>query len=285
VTKPLFNVSSVNNRSFSSSQDIYVERLEAANEQGIYVLNLNRQPAKNALNANLINSLSDNVEKLKSVKDLKVLILASKVKGAFCAGADLKERLRMDEKDIDPFVVHLRSVAYQIYQFPAPTIAAIDGVALGGGLEMALACDLRICSTDARLGLVETSLAILPGAFGSQLLPRVVGLPKAKELIFAAKILSGDQAFEIGLVNEVLKQNDEHNAALLGSINLAKKIIPNGPIAVKAAKMAVNQSLETPLKDCLEVERTAYKKVIPTKDRVEGLRAFVEKRKPVYRGE
>lgn len=126
ITKSLFNVS--RKLATSSGEDIYVERLEAANEQGIYVLNLNRQAAKNALSASLVNRLSENIEKLKTVSDLRVLVLASKVKGVFCAGADLKERLKMNESDIDPFVAKLRSIAYEIYRFPKPTIAALDGL-------------------------------------------------------------------------------------------------------------------------------------------------------------
>ena len=269
----------------SSSQDVFVERRDAANEQGIYVLNLNRPAVKNALSASLVDSLVENLQKLKSVDDLKVLILASKVPGIFCAGADLKERIKMDEKAMDPFVARLRSIAYEIHQFPTPTIAAIDGVAVGGGLEMALACDLRVASSDAKLGLVETRLAILPGAFGTQLLPRVVGPARAKEMIFAAKILSGQQAAAIGLANEVHEQNETRNAALLGSLELAKQITPNGPIALRAAKIAINDGVDASLREGLEIERAAYRKVIPTKDRLEGLKAFIEKRKPVYKGE
>lgn len=269
----------------SSDQAVFIERLDSANEQGIYILNLNRQSAKNALSNDLVNNLIENVQKLKTVNDLKVLIIASKVKGVFCAGADLKERLKMDENEIDPFVAKLRSIAYEIHQFPMVTIAAVDGVAVGGGLEMALACDLRICSSDAKLGLVETKLAILPGAFGTQLLPRIVGPSKAKELIFAARILSGHQAESIGLVNEVKEQNEDKTAAFLGSIDLAKQIIPNGPIALRAAKIAINDGIDANLKEGLNIERAAYRKVIPTKDRIEGLKAFIEKRKPIYKGE
>lgn len=249
------------------------------------MLNLNRPAVKNALSASLVDSLVENLQKLKSIDDLKVLILASKVPGIFCAGADLKERIKMDEKAMDPFVARLRSIAYEIHQFPQPTIAAIDGVAVGGGLEMALACDLRVASSDAKLGLVETRLAILPGAFGTQLLPRIVGPAVAKEMIFAAKILSGQQAATIGLANEVHEQNGERNAALLGSLELAKQITPNGPIALRAAKIAINEGVDASLREGLEIERAAYRKVIPTKDRLEGLKAFLEKRKPVYKGE
>lgn len=128
-------------------------------------------------------------------------------------------------------------------------------------------------------------MAILPGAAGTQLLPRLVGPARAKELIFAARILSGNEANEIGLANKVFAQNEEKNAALLGSIDLAKQIIPNGPIALSAAKKSINDGLDVGLKEGLEVERAAYRKVIPTKDRIEGLKAFVEKRKPVYKGE
>ncbi|KAK4337428.1 hypothetical protein RND71_043539 [Anisodus tanguticus] len=200
-------------------------------------------------------------------------------------GADLKERLKMKEEDVDGFVAKLRSLAFKIHQFRKPTIAALDGVALGGGLEMALACDIRVCSSDCKLGLVETRLAIFPGAGGTQFLPRIIGPAKAKELIFSACILNGEEAEKIGLVNQTHLQNENKNAAYLNSINLAKKIIPNGPIALEAAKKSINTGLNYELEKSLEIERSFYQKIIPTKDRIEGLKSFIEKRKPIYKGE
>jgi len=166
-----------------------------------------------------------------------------------------------------------------------PVIAAIDGHALGGGLEMALACDLRVASATAKMGLVETKLAIIPGAGGTQRLPRIVGPSLAKELIFTARVISGTEASSIGLVNHAVEQNAEGDAAYRRAIDLAREILPNGPVGVKMAKAAVNRGIEVDISSAMAIEEGCYAQVIPTKDRLEGLKAFKEKRKPVYKGE
>lgn len=168
---------------------------------------------------------------------------------------------------------------------PMPVIAALDGVALGGGLEMALACDLRVASSTAKMGLVETKLAIIPGAGGTQRLPRIVGQALAKELIFTARVLNGTDAYKIGLVNQVQEQNSNGDAAYLRALQLAKEILPQGPIAVRVAKWAISAGAQTDLDTALSIEELCYAQVIPTKDRLEGLKAFREKRPPVYTGE
>jgi len=270
--------------SASSEQDLVVEYLEEENH-GIVVFGLNRPKAMNALSKNLCKNLTEAIDAVKFDKNVRVLIIRSHAKGAFCAGADLKERAKMTPAEVGPFVAKGREIIGAWANLPMPVIAAVDGVALGGGLEMALACDLRVASSDARLGLTETKLAIIPGGGGTQRLPRVVGVAKARELIYTARILNGKQAEEIGLVNHCVSQNDAGDAAYQRSLSLAQEILPNGPIGVAMAKMAINRGSEVDLASGLGFEEAAYAQVIPTKDRIEALMAFKEKRKPVFRGE
>lgn len=162
-----------------------------------------------------------------------------------------------------------------------PTIAAIEGAALGGGLEMAMACDFRIAGDKAILGTPETSLAIMPGAGGTQRLPRLIGMAKAKELIYTARKISNKDAEKIGLVDYAVVSGD----AMKKATALACEILPNGPIGVRMAKESINTGLQADLATAMSIERQCYAQLLPTKDRIEGLNAFREKRKPIYRGE
>lgn len=218
-------------------------------------------------------------------KELRVLILRSAIPAMFCAGADLKERAKMPQAEVGPFVGSLQRLSSDLAELPIPTIAAIDGAALGGGLELALCCDMRVASFNAKLGLVEARLAIIPGAGGTQRLSRLIGPAKAKELIFTARMIDGQQAEELGVVNEAVYQNDAGDAAYLAALEMAEAIVPNGPIALRMAKLAVDKGAEVDLTSGLAFERAYYAQVIPTKDRMEGLKAFREKRTPVYKGE
>ena len=265
-------------------QDLVVEYLEE-NDHGIVVFGINRPKAMNALSKNLVKNLSSAIDAVKFDKNCRVLIIRSHAKGAFCAGADLKERAQMTPAEVGPFVAKGREIIGAWEKLPMPVIAAIDGVALGGGLEMALACDLRVASHDARMGLTETRLAIIPGGGGTQRLPRVIGLGKAKEMIYTAKILNGREAEDIDLVNYCVDQNETGDAAYQRSLQLARDILPNGPIGVAMAKLAINKGTEVDIVSGLGFEEAAYAQVIPTKDRIEALMAFKEKRKPVFKGE
>ena len=271
-------------RAAAPEQDLVVEYLEEK-DHGIVVLGINRPKAMNALSKNLVKNLNEAVDAVKFDKNCRVLIIRSLAKGAFCAGADLKERATMNPAEVGPAVAKGRAIIGAWESLPMPVIAAIDGVALGGGLEMALACDLRVASDDARLGLTETRLAIIPGGGGTQRLPRVVGLSKAKELIYTARILRGRDAEAIGLVNHCVDQNEAGDAAYLRSLELAREILPNGPIGVKMAKLAINKGTEVDIASGLSFEEAAYAQVIPTQDRIEALMAFREKRKPEFKGE
>lgn len=268
----------------SSGPDVVVEKLSGDCE-GITVLGFNRPAAKNAISKNLLKEIKEAVDSIRHDSSVRVVLLRSLVPGVFCAGADLKERAKMKPEEVGPFVAKARSMISDLENLPMPVIVALDGAALGGGLEMALACDLRVAADTTKMGLVETKLAIIPGAGGTQRLPRIVGAAKAKELIFTAAIIDGKEGEDIGLVNYVVPQNETRDAAYLRSVELAKKIIPNGPIGVKMAKVAISRGVEVDLTTGLSIEEACYAQVIPTKDRIEGLTAFKEKRTPNYKGE
>ncbi|XP_051027296.1 methylglutaconyl-CoA hydratase, mitochondrial isoform X1 [Acomys russatus] len=275
-------------RSYSSEvkteDELRVRHLEEEN-RGIVVLGINRAYGKNSLSKNLLKMLSKAVDALKSDKKVRTIIIRSEVPGIFCAGADLKERAKMHSSEVGPFVSKIRGVINDIANLPVPTIAAIDGLALGGGLELALACDIRVAASSAKMGLVETKLAIIPGGGGTQRLPRAIGMSLAKELIFSARILDGQEAKAVGLISHVLEQNQEGDAAYRKALDLAREFLPQGPVAMRVAKLAINQGMEVDLVTGLAIEEACYAQTISTKDRLEGLLAFKEKRPPRYKGE
>ncbi|XP_064901813.1 methylglutaconyl-CoA hydratase, mitochondrial isoform X2 [Columba livia] len=234
--------------------------------KGIVVLGLNRSHAKNALNKNLLKMMSKAVDALKSDKKVRTVIFRSEVPGIFCAGADLKERAKMHSSEVSSFVSKARATINEMANLPVPTIAAIDGAALGGGLELALACDIRV-------------------AGGTQRLPRTIGVSLAKELIFSARIVDGKEAKSIGLISHVVEQNEAGDAAYRRALALAREFLPQGPVAMRVAKLAINQGMEVDLVTGLAIEEACYAQTIPTKDRIEGLLAFKEKRPPRYKGE
>ncbi|XP_076757160.1 methylglutaconyl-CoA hydratase, mitochondrial [Xylocopa sonorina] len=253
-------------------------------DNGIVVLGLNRPTVANAFGKTLVHQLSDAISSVREDTKLRVLIIRSLVPKIFCAGADLKERAKMDNSEVSKFVSFLRTMMSNLESLPTPVISAIDGPALGGGLELALATDIRVAASNAKMGLVETKWAIIPGAGGTQRLPRIVGVAKAKELIYTSRLVDGEQAMEIGLINQVVPQNKSGDAAYQAALTIAREILPNGPIGVKMAKSAISKGLQVPITDGLEIEKQCYRKVIETQDRIEGLAAFAAKRIPIYQG-
>ncbi|XP_022095986.1 methylglutaconyl-CoA hydratase, mitochondrial-like [Acanthaster planci] len=270
--------------SSSGADDLRVRYLEG-DYSGVVVLALNRPEAKNSFSRNIVQLLKDAVSSITYDRNARVVILKSDVPGVFSAGADLKERAKMKPSEVGPFVSNARKLITDIGEMPMPVIAALDGVALGGGLELALSCDMRLAANTAKMGLVETRLAIIPGGGGTQRLPRLVNPAIAKELIFTARVFDGAEAERLGVVNRAVEQNEQGDAAYMAALDLAKEITPQGPIAIKMAKAAINRGLEVDLTSGMEFERTYYAQVIPTKDRIEGLTAFKEKRTPNYTGE
>lgn len=249
-------------------------------KDGIAVLTLNRPKVMNSFNFALLNSLKEQVDALKFNTNVRVVIITGADRKAFCAGADLKERTTFDELQVKEFIFTIRNLFTSIEYLNKPVIAAINGVALGGGTELALACDIRIAAMNASMGLTETRLAIIPGAGGTQRLPRLIGRGKAKELIFTGRRVDAREALQIGLVNQIC----DPESLLEECQKMAGMICKAGPIAIEQAKYAINYGLETDLHTGLGIESNAYWVTIPTEDRLEGLAAFQAKRKPVFKG-
>jgi len=248
---------------------------------GVAILTLNRPQIMNSFNFAMLHALRDQVTALRFDPQIRVIIVTGAGDRAFCAGADLKERATLTPVQVKEFIFTIRSLFADIENLPKPVIAAVNGVALGGGTELALASDIRLAADTATMGLTETRLAIIPGAGGTQRLPRLVGKGKAKELIFTGRRIGAAEALEIGLVNRVCAPAD----LLAACLELAAEICETGPIAIEQAKYAINYGMETDLQTGMAIESNAYWVTIPTQDRLEGLAAFREKRKPVYRGE
>lgn len=250
-------------------------------EEGpVVLLTLNRPEVMNAFNFAMLHALRDEIERLRFRTDIRVVIVTGAGEKAFCAGADLKERATLSEVQVKEFIFTIKNLFTSIEYLNKPVIAAVNGVALGGGTELALASDIRIASVNATMGLTETRLAIIPGAGGTQRLPRLVGRGKAKELIFTGQRIGAEEALRIGLVNRICEA-----AGLLEECQkLAGMICETGPVAIEQAKYAINFGLETDLNTGLAIESNAYWVTVPTEDRLEGITAFREKRKPVYRG-
>ena len=256
------------------------ELLLKQEENEVLVLTLNRPEVMNSFNFALLTALWEEINALRFRSDIRVVIITGAGDKAFSAGADLKERVSLSEVRVREFIATIRDLFTAIENLNKPVIAAVNGVALGGGTELALASDLRIASENASMGLTETRLAIIPGGGGTQRLPRLVGRSKAKEMIFTGSRVSAAEALDMGLVNAVCPHED----LLSKAQSMAAKICETGPIAVAQAKYAINNGLETDINTGLAIESNAYWITIPTQDRLEGLAAFREKRKPVYQG-
>ncbi len=236
---------------------------------------------RNALNRALVAELLAAIASVASDRSLRAVVLTGQGDKAFCAGADLKERLGMSVAEVHAWLDALRLLTTSLEAARVPFVAALNGSAYGGGLELALACDVRVGVEGAELGLTEVTLAILPGAGGTQRLPRLVGLGRASELILSGRRISAAEAHAMGLLNRLAPRGQ----ALAGALEIATAIAANGPVAVAAAKAAIQQGASLPLGEGLSLERQQYEKTLPTRDRLEGLAAFQEKRKPVYRGD
>ncbi|MFC4769714.1 enoyl-CoA hydratase-related protein [Effusibacillus consociatus] len=246
------------------------------------IIKLNRPDELNALNYPTLVRLGEIIDELQQdIKGTRAVIVTASGK-AFCAGADLKERRTLNEQQVRRNVRKIRDVFSALERLPQPTIAAINGYAFGGGFELALACDFRFAVQEAKLGLTEVSLGIIPGAGGTQRLPRLIGPSKAKELIMTARKISAEEAKAYGILNGVAG-NVLHLSDMCHS--LADEIVSNAPLAVYQAKYAIDRGFGSDLQTGLDLESKAYEVIIPTKDRLEALEAFREKRKPVFLGE
>ena len=252
-------------------------RLESTHTD-VRTLLLDRPPV-NALGRELIDDLTVALGRLRRDDAARCLVVRS-AGPHFSAGADLKERREMTLDDVRRFVPRITAVCNALAELPFPTIAAVRGAAAGGGCELALACDLRLLAADAKIGLRETALAILPGAGGTQRLPRLIGPARAKRWIFSARLHDAAEALADGLADRVVPEDRLETEAL----ELAETIAANGPLAVRLAKRAIDGGADLPLGRALELEWECYARTLETADRVEALEAFAEKRPPRFHG-
>ena len=248
-------------------------------EEGIAVVTINHPPA-NALDKKTTYELDEVFQELAKDEDVKTVILTGAGEKIFVAGADISLFPQMGQKEGEEFSQELQRVFDRIEGLEKVVICAVNGVALGGGCELAMACDIRIASEGAKFGQPEVNLGVIPGAGGTQRLPRLVSKGKAKELIFTGDMVSASEAKEIGLVDKVVPKGE----AVLEAKNMAKKIMEKGPIAIKYAKKAIDEGVNMPLSEGLKLEKKLFGKLFTTEDQKEGAKAFLEKRKAQFRG-
>jgi len=246
----------------------------------IAYVTLNRPQALNAYNTRMRDELYQVLDAIKDDDEVQVAILKGAGDKAFCAGADLTEFLSAPSATIARQVRFERDVWGLFLSVPQPLIAAIHGFCLGSGIEIALCCDIRICSEDARFGLPEVGLGIIPAAGGTQTLPRTIGRGKALEMLLSGSLMDAQEAHRIGLVNRVVPRGEVIPAAE----QLARKIMEQAPLAVMAAKQAVNRGMDMTLEQGLALERELAMPLMFQGDTREGLKAFKEGRKPKFEG-
>ena len=248
-------------------------------KKNILLITLNRQKKLNALNKDLLDQLDTTFKSLKKDSDIRAVIIYSEGK-SWCAGVDLKWIASLGWKVLFAIKKGQKTFA-RIEKQPIPVIAAINGYAMGGGMELALSCDIRIAADTATFSQSETALGLLPGWGGTYRLPRIVGLSKAKELIYTSKRFTAEEALEMQFVSKVVPLDDLKSEA----ITLAETIARNAPIAVGVAKKAVNKGISTSIKGGYRIERKGTWRCFRTKDVREGVKAVFEKRKPEFKGE
>jgi len=248
-------------------------------EDGVEILVL-KNPPVNALSTSVLAGLDQRVAELASDPKVRAVILTGDGQ-YFSAGADLKEMATLDLTSAPALVRRTHDLFGRLASLPAPVIAAVNGLALGGGLELALACDLRIAGESAKLGAPEVNYGLMPAYGGTQRLPRLVGVPKAKELIFTGAMISAAEALKIGLVNKTVPAGQELRAAR----DLAHTIAQKAPKAVRASKTAIADGVSRPLADGLELETRLFEsEVLSSEDLAEGILAFAERRPPKFKG-
>jgi enoyl-CoA hydratase/carnithine racemase len=245
------------------------------------VFRIDRPSAANALSRPVLLGLGSFARAAGADPQVRLLVVTGAGDRFFCAGADLRERAGLTQDQVREQLLLYRSELGALDRCPKAVVAALNGMALGGGLEIALACDLRVAAPHARLALPEVGVGIIPGAGGTQRLPRLVGEGRAKEMILLGRRVEAAEALAIGLVNRIAAEGTDVVDDALGWL---EPVLSGAPLAQAAALRAIDAAFGGPLDGGLEVERLAYEQLLPTADRQEGLRAFSEKRKPVFRG-
>jgi enoyl-CoA hydratase/carnithine racemase len=246
----------------------------------VRVLTIDCEAQMNVLSRALVAELAQHARQAAVEAAVRAVVVTGAGRRAFCAGANLKERRGWTEDDVRRWLVELHAAMREIERCPRPWIAAINGLALGGGCELALVCDLRVMDPAAQIGLTETKVGVIPGGGGTVRLPRLIGLGRAKDLILTARRVEAQEALQIGLVDRISAAGDSVSAA----VALGNEIAANAPIAVSAAKASVDEGWDLPIDAALERERQHYEKPLLSEDRLEGLSAFAEKRPPRWRG-
>jgi len=243
-----------------------------------YVI-INREKSLNALNHRVITRFEEIFSELEHDDEVIVVVITGAGRKAFVAGADVKEIKEAGDKRTE-LIQKGQEIFFKIRNSSKVVIAAVNGFALGGGCELALACDIRIASEDAKFGFPEAKLGLMAGYGGTQLLPRLLGVGRAKYLMFTGDMLTAAEAYQFGLVEKVCSSE-----TLMEEVNtLARKISTNGPFALKACKRAINGGTVLPLDDALKLELEEYGKVAHSSDAEEGINAFLEKKTPIFQG-
>jgi enoyl-CoA hydratase/carnithine racemase len=249
-------------------------------EDHVATVRLNRPEALNAISGEFADELAGALLQAAADPAAWVVVLAAAGDKAFCVGADLKERNRLDDAGWMQNRLLMRAMFDTLRSLPQPTIASVFGYALGGGFELALNCDLIVATEDAVFGLPEVTVGIVPGGGGTQLLPREVGAARAKELVFTGRRISGVEAFEMGLVARVVD-----GAALERATDeLAREVCRASPVSVREAKRAIDRGTGVSLDDAIELEDLAWRRAVASEDRHEGIAAFNDKREPQWKG-
>ena len=241
----------------------------------VAVATINRPQALNALNSDVLTDLDELVNVVSADSDIRALVITGSGAKAFVAGADIGEMSTLTPEEGEAFGKHGNDVFRRIETLPIPTIAAVNGFALGGGCELSMACDIRICADTAVFGQPEVGLGITPGFGGTQRLARLVSPGMAKQLIYTARNIKADEAYRIGLVNAVYPVEE----LLPQAEKLANTIAANAPIAVRACKKAINEGLQVDMDAAVVIEEKLFGSCFKTADQIEGMGAFLEKRK------
>jgi enoyl-CoA hydratase/carnithine racemase len=253
----------------------------AAEDHGpVRVLTIDGEAQMNVLSRPLVAEIAQHARQATVEGRLRAVVITGAGERAFCAGANLKERQGWTEDDVRRWLLELHGALREIDRCPKPWIAAINGLALGGGCELALACDLRVMDPAAQIGLTETKIGVIPGGGGTVRLSRIAGIGRAKDLILTARRVDAAEALQLGIVSRISAPGDSVAAALA----LGREIAANAPVAIGAAKASIDEAYDLPMDAALEMERLHYEKALLSEDRLEGLKAFAEKRPPRWTG-